>query len=106
MASYKFLRILGGDPEGGYVIKIDRTTNEGMTFNSDHVYEISKFMTEQGPQVGVQRMDTLPFVGEKFKINPAVIIWETEVPENSPVIKFVEGCNAKAAEEKTGLILS
>ena len=106
MAEYQFLRVLGADPEGGYVIKRDRITGSSLEVESDHVFEFSKFQTEQGPQVGVQRMDTLPFVGAKVKFNPNLIIFESQVPPDSPIVKFIENSNAKAAEQKSGLILS
>ncbi len=106
MAQYKFLRLLGADPEGGFVIKLDKISGEGWTVDADHVFELSKFMTEQGPQVGIQRMDTLPYTGPQIKFNPALVMFETIVPADSPIIQFIENGNAKAAEQKTGLILS
>ena len=106
MAQYQFLKMLGGDPEGGFVVKRDRLTGENSyELDSDHVFEFLKFNTEAGPQIGVQRMDTLPYMGKKVKFNPAQIIFETIIPPESPVVQFIENSNNKAAEKKSGLIL-
>lgn len=103
---YQFLKVLGGDPEGGFVIKRDRLTGDtSLDLPSDHVFEFLKFMTDAGQQIGVQRMDTLPYIGEKIKFNPNMIIFSADIPPESPVVRFIENSNAKAAEQKTGLIV-
>lgn len=104
--AYQFIKMLGGDPDGGYVVKRDRITSDNnYIIASDHVFEFLKFNTEAGQQIGVQRMDTLPFIGETVKFNPALIIFESTVPPESPIVRFIENSNSKAVEQKTGLIV-
>jgi len=106
MAQYQFLKILGGDPEGGFVIKRDRLTGDtSLELPSDHVFEFLKFQLDGVQKIGVQRMDTLPYVGPTMKFNPSLIIFQTDVPADSPVVRFIENSNAQAVEQKTGLIV-
>lgn len=103
MAKYKFLKVLGTEPDG-YVIKIDRLSGEGPEYNSDCVYEVYMKPTETGMQGGVRKLNTDPTIGAKIKFNPALIVYESELTDSSPVVKFIENGEKKLVQEPKLLV--